>query len=150
MLRYLPLLLLAAFAAEIASIIWVGSLVGVVPTLLLMFLGGFVGIRLIRSAGTNVADALRSPVQSGSPLRNLGGRAAAQSLSGLLFLLPGFFSDVLGLVLFLPAVRNWAGSKFRVDTYTTHAASPNRGYGEVIDAEAVEITAEIDREPPGR
>lgn len=150
MLRYLPLLLLAALAAEIASIIWVGSLIGVIPTLLLMFLGGFVGVRLIRTAGTSLADALRSPVQPASPLRNLGGRAAAQSLSGLLFLLPGFFSDLLGLLLFLPAARRWMGMMFRVDTHTMRAAPPDQGFGQVIDVETVEIAGEIDRKGPQR
>ena len=75
---------LLAAAAEIASIIWMGKLVGVVPTLLLMLLGGVLGIRLIRSAGMSVAAALRSPAQSAAPLKGLGGQAAARTASGVL------------------------------------------------------------------
>lgn len=145
MTRSLPVLFLAALGAEIASIVWVGGLVGVVPTLLLMLIGGVVGVRLIKSAGMGVAAALRGPVQTPSPLRRLGGEAAARSVSGLLFLLPGFFSDALGLLLFLPAVRRWLGSKFRVDTFTVHSPADRR-FEQVIEAEAVEITGEID--PP--
>lgn len=145
MTRSLPLLFLAALAAEIASIVWVGGLVGVVPTLLLMLLGGVLGVRLIKSAGMSVSAALRGPVQPASPLRGVGGEAAARSVSGLLFLLPGFFSDALGLLLFLPPVRRWLGSKFRVDTYTVRPSADHR-FDRVIEAEAVEITGEID--PP--
>ncbi|MEI7598613.1 MAG: FxsA family protein [Aestuariivirga sp.] len=147
-MRSLPLLFIVAAAAEIMSIIWVGNLIGVLPTLLLMLLGGIVGVKLIKSAGLSVAAALRAPVQPSSPLTNLGGQAAAQSLSGILFLLPGFFSDLMGLMLFLPVVRSWLGSKFRVDTYTATQPSKDHRFGPVIEAEAVEITGEI--EPPDR
>jgi UPF0716 protein FxsA len=147
MTRSFPLLLLAAAAAEIASIIWVGQLLGVIPTLLLMLLGAGLGVRLIKSAGMSVAAALRSPVQTSTPLKGLGGQAAARTASGLLFLLPGFFSDFLGLLLFLPGVRRWLGSLFRVETFAVNPAGDHR-FGRVIEAEAVEITGEI--EPPDR
>ncbi|MFO1131719.1 MAG: FxsA family protein [Hyphomicrobiales bacterium] len=145
MTRSLPVLFFAAIAAEIASIIWVGQLIGVIPTLMLMLLGGVIGARLIKSAGTSVAAALRSPVQTSTPLAGLGGQAAARTVSGLLFLLPGFFSDLVGLLLFLPWVRRWLGSKFRVQTFTVPPDHESR-FGQVIEAEAVEITGEL--EPP--
>jgi len=147
MSRSFPLLLLAAGAAEIVSIIWVGQLLGVIPTLLLMLLGGVIGGRLIKSAGMSVAAALRSPVQTSTPLKGLGGQAAARTLSGILFVLPGFFSDILGLLLFMPWVRRWLGSAFRVETFTTGPVQERR-YGPVIEAEAIEITGEI--QPPDR
>lgn len=147
MRRFLPFLFLAAVALEIASIIWMGGLIGVVPTLLLMVLGGVAGVRLMKSAGMTVAAALRSPVQTGTPLRGLGGSAAARATSGLLFLLPGFFSDVLAILLFMPPVRSWLGSWFRVESFQAEAQSARR-FDRVIDAEAVEISAEI--EPPPR
>ena len=144
MTRFLPLLFLAATAAEIASIIWVGSLIGVLPTLLLMLLGGAIGVRLIKTAGMSLAEAVRSPVQTATPLKGIGGLAAARAISGLLFLLPGFFSDALGLLLFLPMVRRWLGSRFRVDTYTTVRPTDDGRFGPVIDAEAVEIRGEVE------
>jgi UPF0716 protein FxsA len=144
MTRFLPLLFLAAAAAEIASIIWVGSLIGVFPTLLLMLLGGTIGVRLIKTAGMSLAEAIRSPVQKATPLKGIGGQAAARAVSGLLFLLPGFFSDALGLLLFLPLVRRWLGSQFRVDTYSTVRPTDDGRFGPVIDAEAVEIAGEVE------
>lgn len=144
MTRFLPLLFLAAAAAEIVSIIWVGSLIGVFPTLLLMLLGGTIGVKLIKTAGMSLAEAIRSPVQKATPLKGIGGQAAARAVSGLLFLLPGFFSDALGLLLFLPLVRRWLGSQFRVDTYSTVRPTDDGRFGPVIDAEAVEIAGEVE------
>ena len=144
MTRFLPLLFLAAAAAEIASIIWVGSQIGVLPTLLLMLLGGTIGVRLIKTAGMSLAEAIRSPVRTATPLKGIGGQAAARAISGLLFLLPGFFSDALGLLLFLPLVRRWLGSQFRVDTYSTVRPTDDGRFGPVIDAEAVEIAGEVE------
>lgn len=144
MTRFLSLLFLAAAAAEIASIIWVGSLIGVFPTLLLMLLGGTIGVRLIKTAGMSLAEAIRSPMQKATPLKGIGGQAAARAVSGLLFLLPGFFSDALGLLLFLPLVRRWLGSQFRVDTYSTVRPTDDGRFGPVIDAEVVEIRGEVE------
>jgi len=147
MTRYLPLLFLVAIAAEIASIIWVGQLLGVIPTLLLMALGAMIGVRTIKSAGMNLAQALRAPVQTAAPLKALGGQAAARAASGLLFLLPGFFSDLIGLLLFLPPLRRWIGTKLRVDTSSVPPGGAGR-FDRVIEIEAVEIRGDI--EPPDR
>lgn len=147
MTRSLPLLFLVGMGAEIASIIWVGGMIGTVPTLLLMLLGGVAGLKLIKSAGMSAAAALRTPVNSPALLQGLGAQAAAQSVSGLLFLLPGFFSDIIGLLLLLAPVRRWLGSRFQVDTNAGRPADDRR-FERVIEAEAIEISGKI--EPPDR
>jgi UPF0716 family protein affecting phage T7 exclusion len=92
----------------------------------------------------SLAEAIRSPVRTATPLKGIGGQAAARAISGLLFLLPGFFSDALGLLLFVPLVRRWLGSQFRVDTYSTVRPTDDGRFGPVIDAEAVEIAGEVE------
>ncbi len=147
MLRFLPLLLLAGFAADIASIIWVGGLIGVLPVLLLLAAGGIVGIGLFRSAGVNAATVMRSGAARESALRSLAGTTVGRVGAGLFFLLPGFASDLLALVLLLPPVQGWIASRFRMNT--TYASG---GYGhrrgQVIDAEAIEITGEVEAPRP--
>lgn len=143
MTRSLPLLFLLSIAAEISSIIWVGGRIGALPTLLLMFLAGVLGVRLIKSAGTSVAAALRSPVQAAAPLQGVGGKAAAQTLSGVLFLLPGFFSDFLAILLFLAPVQHWIASKVRVDTSARASRQADPRFDRIIEGEAIEIKAEI-------
>lgn len=152
MTRSIPLLILAGMVAEIASIIWVGRALGVIATLALLFAGGVIGIRLMKSAGTTVAAALRSPVQTSSAIGGAGSLAVTRVLAGLLFLIPGFFSDFFAVLVLLPPVRQWLQSRFRVETaYTgrTGEAQPfrERHYATVIDGEAIEITAEVEAPP---
>lgn len=145
MTRLLPLLILAGLAAELASIMVAGNILGVLATLLLLFAGGVLGIGLIRSAGTSIAAALRSPVQASSLQREAAGRAMARVIAGLLLMIPGFISDFLGLLLLLPPVRHWLGSKIPVHGVSTGGPAARR-HETIIDAEAIEITGEV--QPP--
>ena len=149
MTRLLPFLILAGLAAELASIIVVGNLLGVVPTLLLLLAGGVLGIGLIKSAGTSIVAALRSPVQASSLQQGAAGKAMARAVSGLFFLIPGFFSDLIGLLLLIPPFRRWLRSKLPVQTISAGVA-PNRRGGTIIEAEAIEIVGEIHPPDPAR
>lgn len=142
MTRSFPLLFLIGLAVEIASIIWVGDRLGVLATLFLLLAGGVIGIGLIRSAGAGLLQALQSPVQAASVQRGAAGQAVARVGAGVLFLIPGFFTDILGLLLLLPPVRSWLRSRIPVQTQTWQGPPP-RQHGTVIEAEAVEITAEV-------
>lgn len=153
MTRAIPLLMLGGMVAEIASIIWVGRALGVLPTLLLLFAGGVIGIRLMKSAGTTVATALRSPVQTSAILRGAGSLAVTRVGAGLLFLIPGFFSDICALFVLLPPVRRWLQSCFQLQTASTGTKGHGepfrpRPFGTVIEGEAIEITAEVEARPP--
>ena len=149
MTRLLPLLMLAGLAAELASIIMVGNALGVIPTLLLILAGGILGVGLIRSAGTSLAGALRSPVQASSLQKGIAGKAMARAVAGLLFLVPGFFSDLAGFLLLMPPVRQWLRSRLPVESVS--ASRTAYRYGEtIIDAEAIEVTGELQQPEPGR
>ena len=150
MTRLLPLLMLAGLAAELASIILVGNLLGVGPTLALLFVGGVLGFALIRSAGLGIAAALRSPVQGSALPKGVAGKAVARVIAGLLFIIPGFLSDAIGLLLLLPPVRSWLGAKLPIARFSAGRPPPRR-YETVIDGEAVEVVGEIlPPEPPSR
>lgn len=150
MTRLLPFLFLLGIAAELTSIIVVGDALGVVATLLLLLAGGVFGIGLMRSAGTSITAALRSPVQSSSQQRGAAGTAMARASAGLLFLVPGFFSDILALLLLFPPVRRWLRSKLPVQGFTA-AGTTGRQAETIIEAEAIEIVGELDPpDPPPR
>lgn len=148
MTRSFPLLFLLGLALEIASIIWVGDRLGVLATLLLLVAGGVIGIGLIRSAGPGLFAALRSPVQNAALQRGAAGQAVARVGAGVLFLIPGFFTDLLGILLLFPPVQQWLRSRIPVQTQSWESPPP-RQYGTVIEAEAVEITAEVMPPEPG-
>ena len=147
LLRFLPVLLLLGLAAEIASIIWIGQVFGVIATLGLLLAAGLAGIALLRSAGLGLVDALSNRAQMASLPAKLGEETLARFTSGLLLLAPGFFSDLLAALLVVPALRRrlWAALARRVQAPTSQAP----GFGPIIDAEAVEIVARVEQlQPP--
>ena len=83
----------------IASVIgWGWALIGIV-------LGVPVGIAIMRNASAGARVAL----QETEPERALErvGATAGLFLAGLCFLVPGYGSDVVGLVLLFPPIRRW-------------------------------------------
>lgn len=106
MLRILlPLFFLLLPLGEIACFILVGRRIGLMPTLSLVVLSGVAGIVLMRIQGLGVLTRLkRSGQDGGAPGKELLD-AAMIMIAGILLLIPGFISDVVGLALFLPPVR---------------------------------------------
>lgn len=97
------LLLLALL--EIAVLILVGDRIGPLWTILLIIASGMLGLWLLRREGGRSLRALRAAVQAGeTPSRQIAD-AVLVLVGGALLLLPGFVSDVLGLLLVLPVTR---------------------------------------------
>jgi UPF0716 protein FxsA len=104
----LPFVLLALLALpliEIAVLIMVGSSIGALATIGLIILTGVLGTILLRLQGFTVLSRIRSDMDRGQvPDKSLAD-AAMIALAGLFLILPGFVSDVIGILLFLPPVR---------------------------------------------
>ncbi|MFI6922564.1 FxsA family protein [Nonomuraea spiralis] len=103
------LLLLLAFLAvpvlEVWLLIQVGSLIGGWPTAGLLVAGSLLGAWLVRREGRRVWRSLQAALSEGRvPDRALadGGLAMA---GGVLLMVPGFFTDVVGLFFVLPFTR---------------------------------------------
>lgn len=107
-LSLIPLIFLGYILLEIAVFILVGDAIGVLPTLGLILLSGFVGVVLMRVQGFGVIARMRSEQAAG----HVPGREVLHGfmilLAGILLLLPGFVTDIIGLLLFVPAVRDGA------------------------------------------
>ncbi len=139
-IRYIPFLLLAGFLAEIASIIVVGRWVGVVPTLGLIVLAAFLGMRVIKNAGMSLAEAIRHNALTGRPADAIG-RILVVS-AGLLLIVPGFLSDLAALILLFPPAAQWLARKL-----AGMASRPAPRQGPVIEGQAVEIDIQSPRFP---
>ena len=99
------LLLLLVGIAEIAVIIVVGGWIGVLPTILLLLAGSLLGGYLLRREGARAMRALREAGATGrAPHREIADGILI-FLGGLLMLLPGFLTDLAGLVCLLPPTR---------------------------------------------
>ncbi len=91
---------------EIALFALLGQTIGVLPTLAGVLVTAVAGSLLIRWQGLAVLRELQATVSRGQlPARQVAD-AMLIGLGGLLLLLPGYFSDLLGLLLFIPWVRS--------------------------------------------
>lgn len=102
---------LAGFAilpfAEIAAFVWVASRIGIAPALIALVATSFVGVSLLRRQGGAVFSRLMRAMQGGAP------DAAAReglmvALGGVLMIIPGFITDIIGFALMLPSLlKQW-------------------------------------------
>lgn len=98
-------LLLLTLVLEIYLFIEVGSAIGAGWTLLLMFATAFWGMSRMRSQGMSVlAEAQAAQKQDRAPLAAVG-HGVLIIMGGVLLILPGFFTDTLGLGLMLRWTR---------------------------------------------
>ena len=121
-MRFSPLtfILLALPLAEIASFVIVGREIGVLATIGLVFLSGFMGMFLLRQQGFGVMGRIRAEIEAGrDPGRELA-HGLMILLAGILLLIPGFVTDIAGILLFIPPVREfaWRMIRRRVDFRT--------------------------------
>ncbi|WP_447957939.1 FxsA family protein [Vreelandella sp. EE7] len=104
----------------------VGSHIGLLTTLALVVLTGFVGLHLIRREGISTLARARARMQSGEIPSSEIFTGAALIFGGALLMAPGFLSDALGLACLLPNARQlmvkaltWFGLKT-----TLHQSGP--------------------------
>ncbi len=106
-MRVFLLLLLCLPLIEIAVLIMIGSKIGVFATIALVILTGLAGSYLLRSQGFSALTKLRREMESGHAPDKQVAHAAIIVLAGILLILPGFVSDLIGIALFIPFIRNW-------------------------------------------
>lgn len=119
-MRYLPLFLIAWPLLEIAAFILVGREIGVLATIGLTVLTAVAGSMLLRVQGFGVLRRAQAEIDAGrDPGREIV-NGAMIIVAALLLLLPGFVSDILGISLFIPPVRDavWRMLKSRINIVT--------------------------------
>jgi UPF0716 protein FxsA len=127
---------------EIAGFVIVGREIGVLSTIALTIAMGMLGAALLRYQGFAVLSRMRTEMETGrNPGRELA-HGAMILLAGFLLLLPGFVSDLFGLALFVPPVRDlaWRWLSHNVDFSTVVI---RRGFG---DASVRKPTIDLDED----
>ena len=111
----LPILIFIAFVTvpmvEIALFIQVGGLIGLWPTLLTVILTAIIGTSLLRQQGLKVLAEAQETINQGSMPVEQAIHGVFLLVSGLLLLTPGFMTDAIGFLLFVPPFRLWLGRK---------------------------------------
>jgi len=104
-MNMLLLLIISIPIVEIYLFIKIGSQIGALTTIFLIFLTAFVGILYARYEGFNtLKSAMSQIIRNELPVYEIVS-GAALAFAALLLILPGFATDLLGLFIIFPPTR---------------------------------------------
>jgi len=107
MAGYLVLALILVPLIEIVVFIEVGAALGLAPTLVIVVLTAVAGAALLRRQGLDILRRAEASLERGeAPVAEVFD-GVCLLFAGALLLTPGFVTDVLGGLLFVPALRAW-------------------------------------------
>ncbi len=121
---------------EIAVFIEVGSAIGVLPTIALTVLTAIAGTAMLRHQGLALLMKMRSELDAGRVPGEELTHGALIVVASILLLIPGFVTDVVGLLLFVPAVRRAIGHFVIRRADVVIVSGTRRRSGRVVDLDA--------------
>lgn len=160
------LVMIAVPIGEIAVFIQAGELIGLWPTLGAVVVTAIAGTALLRHQGFDTLRRIQQQADRGEmPVRELFD-GFCLLIAGALLLTPGFITDGVGFLLFLPPFRRLLGGAalqwmmrnatvYTAQTRTGHGPGPGAGPGggPVIDGEFEDVTPDGgdpgSEKPPG-
>lgn len=103
--RILFLVFMVVPLIEIAFFVLIGNAIGLWPTLAGVLITAIVGSLVLRYQGMAVFNDIRGQISRGQIPGKALADAALIGAGGLMLLLPGYFSDLIGILLLLPPTR---------------------------------------------
>jgi len=156
-MRAFLLLLLLFPVLELFVLVKVGMSIGFLATFLLVVAGSMLGVFVIRVAGLATAMSARESLARGELPAQQMMDGLMMTVGGGLLVLPGFISDVLGLICLMPFTRRLLANMvrqraqdqaarqraFAEDMHAANPAGPSAGRPsarrpEVIEGEVIE------------
>jgi UPF0716 protein FxsA len=95
--------------AEMSTFIYIGSKFGGLLTLLGVFVTAIFGIALLKRQGLSVLSQIQADLAKGRAPVNSIADSISMVIGGALMLIPGYVTDAIGFLLFLPGIRTLAG-----------------------------------------
>ena len=143
MLPWILTTLIVTPIAEVAVFVEVGARWGLWPTVGTIFATAIAGSILVYHQGVAVLREVRNELAAGQfPARRIFD-GSCLLIAGALLLLPGFMTDAVGLLLFLPMVRRLflAGLTNRIQMQSSGVSEAHaHSGGQTIDAEFADVT----------
>lgn len=147
MVKWIIIAILLLPLAEIAAFILVAAVVGVGGAFILMLATTLMGFLVLRRAGRGRLARFRVAVADSDITgfeAHIGGFLTV--VAGILLLLPGFVTDLIGALLLIGPVRRWCAGAFRRAVKGFEAGGSTRR--SVVDLAPDEWQQIPDREPP--
>jgi len=136
----LLIILISVPIIEIYLFIKIGSQIGAFNTILLIFVTAFLGIIYARYEGFNtIKSGMSQIVKNEVPFYEIVS-GAALAFAALLLILPGFATDLLGLLIIFPPTR-----KLLLKKVSTKYSKNNQKKQSFIDGEFEDIDEDNER-----
>ncbi|MDZ7279691.1 FxsA family protein [Pantoea eucrina] len=130
-MRWLPFVIFFVLAwIEITLFIQVAHALGVLLTMLLVIFTSCIGVSLVKNQGMKNFMLMQEKLaRNESPAAEMI-KSVSLIIAGFLLLLPGFFTDFLGLLLLLPPVQKHLTLKLmpHLRVWRGPGAGPDSGY----------------------
>lgn len=128
---------------ELFVLIQVGGWIGAGPTIALLVLSTVAGVLLVKFEGIGLWARFRAQIDRGVVPTDELIDGLLVLVAGVLFILPGFLSDLVGLALLVPPLRTLVRKglihryrdRFQVATLGYGAGGAAFGYGRVRDVD---------------
>ena len=120
---------------EIFFFIKVGSQIGAITTILLIFVTAIVGVYYAKYEGLNTLKAGFAQLSKNETPTYEMLSGAAIAFAALLLIIPGFATDILGFFLIFPITRKFIFTRFTKKFKTTQTEKNNFIDGEFEDIE---------------
>ena len=127
------LLIIAVPIAEIFILIKIGTKIGAINTILLIFLTAFTGVYFAKQQGlSTLRSGLMNAYQNKVPIYEVVSGASI-ALAAVLLIFPGFLTDTLGFILLIPLTRSLI-----INQFVKMKKEKQNNYNEIIEAEVIE------------
>ena len=137
----LLILIISIPIIEIYLFIKIGSQIGALPTISLIFMTAFIGVLYARYEGFNtLKSGMSQLIKNELPIYEIVS-GAALAFAALLLILPGFATDFLGLLIIFPPTR-----KFFLKNVSKNYSKKVKEDQNFIDGESEDIKEQEDDE----
>lgn len=136
----LLILIISIPIIEIYLFIKIGSQIGALPTISLIFMTAFIGVLYARYEGFNtLKSGMSQLIKNELPIYEIVS-GAALAFAALLLILPGFATDILGLLIIFPPTR-----KLFLKNVSKNYSKKVKEKQDFIDGESEDIEGDNDR-----
>lgn len=136
MFLYLFLAIAGLSVAELYVLIHVGAVIGAIPTIALTILTAIIGASLVRSQGLQTALSVQEKLAKGEVPAQQVVEGVILIIAGACLVMPGFITDLTGMVLLIPWIRSRLAKKV-LASKSVHFNHPGQsgGSGNTFDGE---------------
>ena len=117
---------------EVSLFIQIGQVLGLIPTVSLIIVTAFLGVKLIRKQGLAVFGEVQIAINSGRIPAGEFFSGLLIAVGGALLLTPGFITDGIGFFLLIPRTRAWFIC-FLIDRYREKIFHREKNQNDYID-----------------